>query len=76
MEEEGIIARAKRLRAKSKGGKKMKDRVKGKAEEVKGKLTGNRTLETKGKLRQAGDKLRRDVRDVKADLRGSGKASR
>jgi hypothetical protein len=30
----------------------MKDQVRGKAEEIKGKVTGSRTEETKGKLRQ------------------------
>jgi uncharacterized protein YjbJ (UPF0337 family) len=47
----------------------MKDEVKGKAEELHGKLTGDRTEELKGKAHQAGDKARRMVRDVKEDVR-------
>jgi uncharacterized protein YjbJ (UPF0337 family) len=48
----------------------MKDQIKGKAEEIKGRVSGNRTEETKGKLRQEGDKIRRVGRDIKADLKG------
>jgi uncharacterized protein YjbJ (UPF0337 family) len=40
----------------------MKDRVRGKAEELKGKLTGDKVLELKGQARQAVAKLRHTVR--------------
>lgn len=46
----------------------MKDEIKGKVDEMKGKVTGDRSEEMKGKAEQAGDKIRRQVRDVKADL--------
>jgi uncharacterized protein YjbJ (UPF0337 family) len=47
----------------------MKDEIRGKAEEIKGKVTGDRSEEMKGKARQVGDKTRRIVRDASADLR-------
>jgi uncharacterized protein YjbJ (UPF0337 family) len=47
----------------------MKDQVRGKAEEVKGKLTGNRPEEMKGKARQKVGNVKRAVRDVKGDVR-------
>jgi uncharacterized protein YjbJ (UPF0337 family) len=47
----------------------MKDQVRGKAEEIKGKVTGNRREETKGKARQAVGNFKRTVRDVKEDAR-------
>jgi uncharacterized protein YjbJ (UPF0337 family) len=47
----------------------MKDQVRGKAEEIKGKVAGNRSEETKGKARQAMGNLKRTARDVKEDLR-------
>jgi uncharacterized protein YjbJ (UPF0337 family) len=47
----------------------MKDEIRGKAEEIKGKVTGDRSEEMKGKARQAADKTRRVVRDVKEDVR-------
>ena len=50
----------------------MKGQIKGKAEELKGKATGNRTEELKGKARQTADKLRREGRDIKDDLRDAG----
>jgi len=49
----------------------MKDQVRGKAEEIKGKVTGNRTEETKGKLRQQVGKAKAKVRDVKQDVRNA-----
>jgi len=49
----------------------MKDQVRGKAEEVKGKVTGNRTEEAKGKLRQQVGKAKGKVRDVKEDVRNA-----
>jgi uncharacterized protein YjbJ (UPF0337 family) len=47
----------------------MKDQVRGKAEELKGKVTGNRSEELKGKARQKLGNAKRAVRDVKGDLR-------
>jgi uncharacterized protein YjbJ (UPF0337 family) len=46
----------------------MKDQIRGKAEEMKGKVTGDRSEEMKGKARQAVGKVKRDVRDLKGDL--------
>ncbi|HKC19007.1 MAG TPA: CsbD family protein [Candidatus Dormibacteraeota bacterium] len=46
----------------------MKDEVKGKVDEMKGKVTGDRSEEMKGKAEQAGDKLRRNARDIKEDV--------
>ena len=45
----------------------MKDQVRGKAEELKGKVTGDRKEELKGKARQAVGNVKRAVRDVKGD---------
>jgi uncharacterized protein YjbJ (UPF0337 family) len=47
----------------------MKDQVRGKAEEIKGKLTGDRGEEMKGKARQKVGNVKRTVRDVKEDVR-------
>jgi len=47
----------------------MKDQVRGKAEEIKGKVTGNCTEETKGKFRQQVGKAKRTVLDIKEDVR-------
>lgn len=49
----------------------MKDEIKGKAEQIKGKVTGDRSEEMKGKAHQAADKARRTVRDVRDDVRGA-----
>lgn len=46
----------------------MKDQVRGKAEELKGKVTGDRSEELKGKARQVAGNVKRDVRDLKADM--------
>ncbi len=46
----------------------MKDEIKGKADELKGKLTGDKKEEWKGKAEQEGDKMRRNARDVRDDL--------
>jgi uncharacterized protein YjbJ (UPF0337 family) len=48
----------------------MKDEIRGKAEEITGKVTGDKSEEMKGKARQAADQTRRVVRDVKEDVRG------
>jgi len=47
----------------------MKDQIKGKAEEVKGKLTGDKGEEMKGKAHQAGDKAKRTMRDMRDDVK-------
>src|SRR6266581_3702091 len=47
----------------------MKDEIKGKADELKGKLTGDKKEEWKGKAEQAGDKLRRNARDIRDDVK-------
>ena len=46
----------------------MKDQVRGRAEEIKGKVTGNRGVEMKGKARQAVGNVKRDFRDLKGDV--------
>ncbi|HSP10583.1 MAG TPA: CsbD family protein [Candidatus Dormibacteraeota bacterium] len=50
----------------------MKDQVKGKAEEVHGKLTGDKGEELKGKAHQAVDKVKRTGRDVRDDVQQEG----
>ena len=47
----------------------MKDQVRGKAEELTGKLTGDKSQELKGKARQTVGNVKRGVRDIKADVR-------
>lgn len=47
----------------------MKDQVRGKGEELKGKLTGDKKEEFKGKARQSVGNVQQAVRDLKADLR-------
>jgi uncharacterized protein YjbJ (UPF0337 family) len=47
----------------------MKDQIRGKAEELKGRATGDRSEEMKGKARQALGDLKRTARDVRGDLR-------
>ena len=47
----------------------MKDQVRGKAEEMKGKLTGDKSEELKGKARQTAGNAKRAVRDIKADVK-------
>ena len=46
----------------------MKDQVRGKAEEIKGKVTGDKSEELKGKARQAVGDLKRTARDVRGDI--------
>ncbi|HSS94062.1 MAG TPA: CsbD family protein [Candidatus Dormibacteraeota bacterium] len=46
----------------------MKDQVRGKAEELKGKATGNYGDELKGKVRQAVGKAESAARDIRADV--------
>lgn len=45
----------------------MKDKVQGKAEELKGKVTGDRGTELKGKARQAVGEAKRLARDLNID---------
>ena len=47
----------------------MKDQVRGKAEEIKGKVTGDKVEELKGKARQTAGNAKRAVRDIQADVR-------
>ena len=47
----------------------MKDQVRGKAEELKGKVTGDKKEELKGKARQTAGNAKRAVRDIQADVR-------
>lgn len=46
----------------------MKDEIKGKAEEVHGKMTGDKSEELKGKAHQAVDKVKRTGRDISDDV--------
>jgi uncharacterized protein YjbJ (UPF0337 family) len=46
----------------------MKDQIRGKAEVLKGKVTGNRSEDMKGHARQAVGNIKRDVRDLKGDV--------
>lgn len=47
----------------------MKDQVKGKLEELHGKVTGNRSEELKGKARQKLGDVKAKVRDAREDVR-------
>jgi len=47
----------------------MKDQVRGKAEEIKGKITGDKGEELKGKARQTAGNAKRAVRDIQADVK-------
>jgi uncharacterized protein YjbJ (UPF0337 family) len=47
----------------------MKDEIKGKARELKGKLTGDKPEEMRGKAEQEADKMRRNARDVRDDIK-------
>ena len=47
----------------------MKDQIRGKAEEIKGKMTGDKSEEMKGKARQTAGNAKRVVRDIQADVR-------
>ena len=47
----------------------MKDQVRGKAEEIKGKVTGDRSEELKGKARQTAGNAKSKVRDIQADVK-------
>jgi uncharacterized protein YjbJ (UPF0337 family) len=47
----------------------MKDQIKGKAEELKGKVTGDRGEEAKGKVRQQWGDVKAKARDVRDDIK-------
>jgi uncharacterized protein YjbJ (UPF0337 family) len=47
------------------------DIAKGKVKEVAGKVTGNKDLELKGKMQNAGGKVREGYGDMKRDLKKS-----
>ena len=46
----------------------MKDQIRGKAEEIKGKVTGDKSEQMTGKARQALGNLKRTARDVRGDI--------
>lgn len=48
----------------------MKDKLQGKAEEVKGKVTGDKSEEAKGDARQALGGAKQDAREIKDKLTG------
>jgi uncharacterized protein YjbJ (UPF0337 family) len=46
----------------------MKDQIRGKVEEMSGKVSGDKRQEMKGKARQAMGNLKRTARDVRGDI--------
>lgn len=51
----------------------MKERVQGKAEEIKGKVTGDKPLEAKGKARQKIGEVKEAAKSIAYDLKRSDK---
>lgn len=51
----------------------MKERVQGRAEEIKGKMTGNKRLVAKGKARQKVGEVKEAAKSIAYDLRHSDK---
>lgn len=49
----------------------MKDKIEGKAEELKGRVTGDRATELKGKARQAVGEAKQMARELGVDPAGS-----
>jgi uncharacterized protein YjbJ (UPF0337 family) len=49
------------------GGLSVKDKIQGKAEEIKGRLTGDKAEEMKGKARQAGGEVKEAAKEVAYD---------
>jgi uncharacterized protein YjbJ (UPF0337 family) len=47
----------------------LKDQVRGKAEEIHGKVTGDKSEELKGKARQSVGNAKSKVRDIQADVK-------
>lgn len=54
----------------------MKDKIKGKAEELKGKATGNKAEELKGKARQKVGGVKQAAKSVANDLDRAGSRER
>lgn len=50
----------------------LKDKIGGKAEEVKGKVTGSKSDQIKGKAKQARGAVKGKINDLKDDARSSG----
>lgn len=46
----------------------MKDQIRGKAEEIEGKATGDKGEELKGRARNAVGNLKRAARDIRGDV--------
>jgi uncharacterized protein YjbJ (UPF0337 family) len=51
----------------------VKERVQGKAEEIKGKVTGDKRQQAKGKARQKVGEVKEAAKSIAYDLRHSGK---
>lgn len=51
----------------------MKERVQGKTEEIRGKVTGNKRLEAKGKARQKVGEVKEAAKSIAYDLKHSDK---
>lgn len=51
----------------------MKERVQGKAEEIKGKVTGDKRLEAKGKARQKVGEVKEAAKSIAYDVAHSDK---
>ena len=49
----------------------MKERVQGRGEEIKGKVTGDKRLEAKGKARQKVGEVKEAAKSIAYDLRHS-----
>jgi uncharacterized protein YjbJ (UPF0337 family) len=54
----------------------MKDQIRGKAEQLKGKATGDNSEEMKGKAREAVGNLKRVARDVRGDMKDEAERTR
>ncbi len=51
----------------------MKERVQGKAEEIKGRATGDKKLQAKGKARQTVGEVKEAAKSIAYDMRHSDK---
>jgi uncharacterized protein YjbJ (UPF0337 family) len=54
----------------------MKDKVRGKTEEIKGKVTGDKPLELKGKARQKAGQVKETAKAVAYDIEHSRKETK
>ena len=54
----------------------MEDQIRGKADELKGKASGDRSEEMKGKARLAIGNLKRVARDVRGDMKDEAERTR